>query len=61
MNPFGYHLTNLLLHASNAAVFYLLTRIMWMESIWATRFSRMAVAGPVPSIFQNEEREPSLV
>ena len=24
MNPFGYHLTNLLLHAANAAVFYLL-------------------------------------
>ena len=26
MNPFGYHLTNLLLHAASAALFYLVSR-----------------------------------
>jgi protein O-mannosyl-transferase len=38
MRPFGYHLTNLLLHAANVAVFYLVA----LRLLWAAR----AAAGP---------------
>ena len=27
-NPFGYHLTNLILHAANAALFFVLARVL---------------------------------
>ena len=49
MNPFGYHLTNVLLHAANAALFYLLGRRVLALGLpaarpWATALGAAAAA-----------------
>jgi len=44
LNPFGYHLTNLLLHAANAALFYLLCLRLVGGRIWAASVAALLFA-----------------
>ena len=50
MNPFGYHLGNLLLHATNAAVFYFVVRRI-LQSALPGPFEQGQAALAVPAAF----------
>lgn len=52
MNPFGYHLTNVLLHAANAVLFYFVAGILFRKVFGATRpLRRLACAAAAALLF----------
>jgi tetratricopeptide (TPR) repeat protein len=51
MNPFGYHLTNLVLHATNASLFYLLGRRLLTLGLPAARPWAITLGAGVAALF----------
>ena len=49
LNPFGYHLTNLILHALNGIIFYFLARFILKSSPWALAASLIFALHPAQS------------